>query len=188
MRRFIPALLSALLVAPQALAAQYSTQAPVVTPGERVRVSYPGENNRVGTVISVADDTLAVQWANSSDTARMARERITRLGVSRGMGESNRGARAKIGFAVGGGLGLLIGTVGASPNPECGGSSSCNEFINGFASIIGASLLGGVGALVGAISGGASERWVDVGSSAPRVEVMVPVHRHGTSLGVALAF
>src|SRR5829696_5697809 len=56
-------------LAPHALAAQPATQAWLLTPGARVRVTYPGQSARVGTLVSLAGDTLAVQWANSSDTA-----------------------------------------------------------------------------------------------------------------------
>src|SRR5215218_8691098 len=187
MRRLIPALLSALLITPNALAAQDATQAWLLTPGRRVRVTYAGDNARVGTLVALAPDTLAVQWADGAGTARMSRTRVTRLDVSRGIRPSDRKARAQVGFAVGGGLGLLIGLVSSKSNSQCA-SSTCDDIVNGLATGIGALMLGGIGAAVGAISGGASEDWEDVRLTRPRLGVVIPARAHGTGLGLALAF
>ena len=188
MRRLLPALLSVLLVAPHALAAQDATQAWLLTPGARVRVSYAGQDARVGTLVALAPDTLAVEWADGAGTARMARTRVTRLDVSRGIRGSERGSRAKVGFAVGAGAGLLIGVVSSKSNSECNGSSACDDVVNGLATGIGALMLGGIGAAVGAISGGASEKWENVRLTPPHMGLVIPVRGHGAGLGMALAF
>jgi len=188
MRRLLPALLSILLLAPYALAAQDAAQAWLLTPGARVRVSYAGERARVGTLVALAPDTLEVQWADGAGIARMARTRVARLAVSRGIRESERGSRAKVGFAIGGGLGLLIGMVSSKSNSQCEISTTCDDIANGLATGIGALMLGGIGAAVGAISGGASENWEDVRLTPARVGVVMPARGHGTGIGLALAF
>ena len=188
MRRVFPALLSVFLVAPLALEAQDSSRDGLLTPGARVRVAYAGEDARIGTLIALAPDTLTVQWANGAGTARMARTRVTRLGVSRGLRESNKASRAKVGFGVGAGLGLLIGAVSSSPNSQCGGSSACDDAVNGIATVIGAGMLGGVGAAVGAISGRGSEKWEDVPLTPPGMQVVIPSVGRSTSVGLALTF
>jgi hypothetical protein len=172
-----------LLVAPHALPAQDATQAWLLTPGARVRVAYAGQDTRVGTLVSLADDTLAVQWLNSTDTARMARARVTRFGVSRGMRPSDRGARAKVGMIVGAGGVLLIAK--ASGSADSGGMEGIAE---GLGVVMGAALAGGVGALIGAATGGPSEEWEDVSLARPHVRLMVPTRNHGPGIGLALRF
>ena len=188
MRRLLPVLLGILLTAPRALEAQDSTQDGFPTPGSRVRVAYAGDDSRIGTLIALSPDTLTVRWANGSGTARMARTRVTRLGVSRGMREGSKARRAKIGFGVGAGLGLLIGVTSARPNSECAGSRDCDTAINGFTTIVGAAMLGSVGAAAGAIAGRASEKWEDVLPTPPSMRVVMPTVGRTTSVGLALAF
>jgi hypothetical protein len=183
MRRLFAALLFALPVAPHALAAQSAT-AWGVTPGARVRVSYAGQDARVGTLVSLTDDTLAVQWANNTDTARMARARVTQFGVSRGIRPSNRGARAKIGMMVGAGGVLLIAK--ASGAADSGGS--LGDLADGLAVGMGAMLAGGAGALIGAATGGPSEEWEDVSLTTPRVGNVVPSLNHGPGIDSTKAF
>jgi hypothetical protein len=187
MRRLLPVLLSVLLVAPCALAAQDATQAWLLTPGRRVRVAYAGDGARIGTLIELAADTLAVQWENGAGTARMARTRVNRLDVSRGMRGSERGSRAKVGFAVGAGLGLLIGYVSSKSDDNCAAGDAC-DIASGLATGIGALMLGGIGAGIGAISGRASESWENVPLSPSRMGLVVPVRGHGAGVGLALAF
>ena len=183
MRRLLAALATALFLVPCALPAQPATQAWLLTPGARVRVSYPGEKERIGTLIALTADTVTVQWTNRSDTARMARERVTAFGVSRGMRASSRGSRAKVGMIVGAGSVLLLATVS-----ETDDSGSLTAFTEGLATILGATVAGGVGALVGASTGGPSEDWEDVRLQKPRVGVVLPTRSHGAGVGVALAF
>ena len=183
MLRLLAALLFALPVAPHALAAQSPTQAWLLTPGARVRVAYAGQDARVGTLVSLTDDTLAVQWANNTDTARMARARVTHLGVSRGIRPSNRGARAKLGMIVGAGGVLLIAEASGS-----GGSGGLEEISEGLATLMGAALAGGVGALIGAATGGPSEKWEDVSLTTPRVGQVIPSPNHGPGIGLAPTF
>jgi hypothetical protein len=186
MRPLLLALLGFLLLAPHALAAQDATQAWLLAPGRRVRVAYAGEDARIGTLIALAPDTLAVEWANGGGTARMARTRVTKLDVSRGMRPGEKGSRAKVGFAVGAGLGLLIGAVSSKSNSDCVGV--CDDVASGHATGIGALLLGGIGAAVGAVSGRASEHGENVPLSPPPVGMVIPARRHGPSIGLALAF
>ena len=187
MCRSLPALVSALLLAPSILMAQDITEHPLLTPGARVRVTYAGDKPRVGTLIALAPDTVAVQWEQGGGTARMARTRVTRLDVSNGFRSSNRGERAKIGFVIGGGAGLLIGALSSKSNPQCM-SSTCDDVVNGLATVMGAALLGGVGAAVGAVSGGGSERWENARLLPPRVGVTIPARGSVRSVGLALAF
>jgi hypothetical protein len=177
-----------LLVAPCALPAQDATQAWLLTPGRRVRVAYAGDGARIGTLIELAADTLAVQWENGAGTARMARTRVNRIDVSRGMRGGDKGSRAKVGFAVGAGLGLLIGAVSSKSNDGCAGSDSCDDIVNGLATGIGALMLGGIGAGIGAISGRASESWENVPLSPSRMGLVVPVSGRGAGVGLAVGF
>jgi hypothetical protein len=192
MRRPLPALFSALLLgtllaAPHLLAAQDVIENPLLARGARVRVTYAGEDARVGTLVALAPDTLTVEWEKGGGTARMARTRVTRLDVSHGIRSPNKAHRAKIGFAIGAGLGLAIGAVSSKSNPECS-SRTCDGIVNGLATVIGAGLLGGVGAAVGAVSGRASERWENARLLPPSVGLVVPARGHGTSVGLALVF
>ena len=187
MRRLLAALLSALLVAPPMLAAQDVIENPLLTPGARVRVTYAGERARIGTLVALAPDTLAVEWENGG-VARMARTRVTRLDVSHGVRSGNKADRAKIGFVIGAGLGLAIGAVSSKSNSECASSIACEDLAHGIATVMGAAMLGGVGAAVGAISGRASERWENARLLPPRIGVVVPARGRGRSLGLALAF
>ena len=150
-----------------------------------MRVTYPGENGRTGTLVALSADTLSVQWENSADTARMARGRVTRFGVSRGMRQGDRGARAKIGFVVGAGAVILIDEVNSNGSKSNGG---LEDLADGFATIFGALLAGGVGALVGAATGGPSETWEDVRLAQPQIGVVLPTRSHGAGLGLRLAF
>src|SRR5829696_1417676 len=56
MHRLLTALLIVLPIAPHVLAAQPATQAWLLTPGARVRVTYPGQSARVGTLVSLVGD------------------------------------------------------------------------------------------------------------------------------------
>lgn len=193
MRRPLPALLSALLLgtlltAPQVLAAQDVIENPLLTRGARVRVTYAGDDPRIGTLVALAPDTLAVEWENGGGTARMARSRVTRLDVSHGIRSGNKAERAKIGFAVGAGLGLAIGALSSRSNSQCASSVACEDIAHGLATVMGAAMLGGVGAAVGAVSGRASERWENARLLPARMGVVIPARGHGTSLGLALAF
>jgi len=183
MHRLLTALLIVLPIAPHVLAAQPATQAWLLTPGARVRVTYPGQSARVGTLVSLVGDTLAVQWANSSDTARMARARVTQFDVSRGIRSSDRGARAKVGMIVGAGGVLLIAKVSGT-----GDSGGLEDIATGLGVAMGAALAGGVGALIGAATGGPSEEWEDVSLTRPRVGLVAPTRNHGPGISLALRF
>jgi hypothetical protein len=183
MRRLLAALLFVLPVAPHALAAQPATQAWLLRPGARVRVTYAGQAARVGTLVSLTDDTLAVQWVNNTDTARMARARATRIAVSRGIRPSSRAARAKIGMIVGAGGVLLLAE--ASGGDDTGNLAELSE---GLMTMMGAALAGGVGALIGAATGGPSEEWEDVSLTTPRVGLVTPSRDHDPGIGSAPTF
>ena len=187
MLRLLTALLGVLLVGPHALAAQDATQDPLLAPGARVRVAYAGEDARIGTLIALAPDTLSVEWPDGG-IARMARSRVTRLDVSRGIRQANKAERAKIGFAIGAGLGLAIGALSSSSSSDAECPSSLCGIAEGFATVIGAGMLGGVGAAVGAVSGRGSERWENARLASARVGVIIPVRTHAKSLGLALTF
>ena len=184
MRRLFPALLSVLLLAPHVLAAQDATQAWLLTPGARVRVTYADQDSRVGTLVALVEDTLAVRWVNSADTARMARARVTKFAVSRGMRPSDRGTRAKVGMLVGAGGVLLIAK--ASGAADSGGG--LGDLADGLAVGLGAVLVGGVGALIGAATGGPSEQWEDVSLTRRRVGLVVPTPNQSPSTDLALMF
>ena len=188
MRRMLAALLIVLSVVPHAVEAQDATHAWLLTPGARVRISYPGSDPRVGTLVALTADTVAMQWADRTDTARFARAGMSRLAVSRGIRERDRGTGARVGFAVGAGLGVLVGVVSNKPNPQCGGSRTCDNSINGLATAIGATLAGGVGALMGAVTARTTEKWEDVRLAQPRLNLVAPGKGHGTGVGMTMSF
>jgi len=179
MRRLLPVLLVGLFMLPQALAGQS------IVPGNRVRVTHPGEGTRVGTVVALTADSLEVRFAGRSDASHMSLDQVSRVDVSRGK-ERRVLRRAGVGFLVGAGVGAVTGAISESQcEPEtdfiCLGADG--------GALLGGVLLGAVGGVVGAIAGLApSERWERVHVERPRIGIIAPATGNGRGLGLALSF
>jgi hypothetical protein len=188
MRRLLAALLLALPAAPHSLAAQDATQAWLLTPGARVRVTYPGSEGRVGTLVALTADTVELQWADRTDTARFARAGMSRLAVSRGVQHRDRAGSARTGFLIGAGIGVLVGVTDSGSEPGCAGSEACNDAITGLVTVIGATMFGTVGALIGAVSARTTEKWETIRLAQPRLNVVMPSAGRGAGVGVGMTF
>jgi hypothetical protein len=179
MRRLLSVLLVGLFTIPQSLAAQS------VVPGSRVRVTHPGEGTRVGTVVSLTADTLAVRFAGRSDAALMSLDQVSRVDVSRGS-ERRVLRRAGVGFLVGAGGGAVFGAIAES---QC---DPATDFIclgaDGGA-LLGGLFFGAVGGIVGAVAGLVpSERWEHVPVERRRIGIVTPATSSRKGLGLAIAF
>lgn len=120
MSRIITAALTALVVVCAASAngsAQSATRAvrgdqtsDLMTPGARVRVKLPGEHAWMGTLVSVAGDTLLVRGASAAETTLVRFSQVTQLDVSAGLRRSRHLVRnTVIWTAAGAFVGWQIG-------------------------------------------------------------------------------
>lgn len=174
------------LSAPVALAQEAPTPRPdaagtartaLVQQGDlvRIRADALGERRREARVMAVRSDTLVLQgrtgpgrtWA----TTRVPVSEIRTLDVAMGT-KSNAWHGAKVGGAVGGGLGLLFGLLAYSEGQSCSGDWFCLEY---GPEIIPAATIGGVfwGGLLGLGIGALSHspRWVPVAPDVLAVDV-----------------
>ena len=152
-------------------------------PGSRVRVTQPGEGTRVGTVVQVTADSLEVRFEHRSLPTHMAVGRVTRLDVSLGK-ERRVMQRGQIGFLVGGGIGAALGALAES---DCEASGACMGAST--SALLGGTFFGSVGGVIGMITGlSPSERWERVSLERRRVSLVAPAGRHGSRLGLSLAF
>jgi hypothetical protein len=179
MSRLFSVALAGLVLAPQMLIAQ----APVA--GERIRVRQAGEASRVGTLVALANDTLAVRWANDSATARLPIGQVSQLEVSRG---SQRRVMSRLGrgFMIGAGAGAVLGGVGGAME-DCEGELFCVGPAGG--ALIGGVVFGATGAVIGALTGLApSERWERARLDPRRVTLLLPTRIERKGIGLAVAF
>jgi hypothetical protein len=186
MRRLLAELLTMLLAANHVVAAQDATSDSQLGPGARVRVAYLGESARIGTLIALAPDTLVVRWADGAEPARLARAGVMRLDVSRGTRAVDRGQRAKYGFYIGAGIGLLLGAAIPQKNEGCD-YSVCDD-LDDLATGVTSLMLGGVGAAVGAATGRGADIWENVRLTPPRVGLVLPARGQGTGVSLSFAF
>ena len=97
-RALISALVGSISFGSSATAQEGMPRAAVMS-GARVRVTYPGINRRVGTLVALNRDTLVARW-ESGATSRMALRRVAELDISAGRfplmraGAKDGGARA----------------------------------------------------------------------------------------------
>jgi len=175
---FVLALAGSLLFG-SSVSAQYGMPRAAVMGGVRVRVTYPGMRRRVGRLVSLDRDTLAVRW-ESGVTSRMALARVTEVDISMGRFPSpTHGAKVGAGLGLAGGLILSIATGrGAGVTAGC------------------ASLGASVGAAVGMVR--PRDTWRPLSGTEPRrgwqnrwpwrVGLVPSPLRTGTHAGLSLAF
>jgi hypothetical protein len=181
------ALLAAALVPGSATAQDASPAgaASAVAPGARVRVTSPGGEPRVGTLVALTPDTLVARWA-AGDSGAVALAQVTGLEVSRGL-RARPWQGAGYGLLTGAGIGGVIGLVSYR---GCGGRDNCIESGNAGTNAAAAALvIGAAGALVGGVVGALSrsEAWQPV-AAGRRVRLAAPPAGRGVVAGAALAF
>ncbi len=179
MRPQLAALLVGLFMVPAALVGQ------TVPAGSRVRVTDPREGTRVGTVVQLAADTLAISFDGRADDAYLPLRQVTRLDVFRGT-EQHILSRTGLGLLIGAGVGAAVGAAG---DDGCGSRSGEFCMGEGFGATVGAVLLGGLGGVIGFLLGLApSDKWERVPLEQSRVGIITPRRGHGGGVGIALAF
>lgn len=165
-----PLLLAAALCAPRGeLPAQQRTS---VQPGDRVRVTAPELNRRIGTVVAVRADTLVFRARDADGPLSLSIPLVSRLEVARGRHSPFKGA------LIGAGAGALAGFGAAAAiaaDPEACRVSDCltGRDVAAFFVWVGATAAGTLG---GALLAASTERWVAVplASLAPAGAVTLP--------------
>jgi hypothetical protein len=186
---------AALLSSTTPLFAQATTS---LATGTRVRVTSLAANliQDRGTIAASEGDTVffhpdsAAHCDTSCPAVRLTPDELDRLEVYKGRSPV-RGAL--VGGAVGGVAGLIVDLVMLEPNvcdddqqPGLDAAGKC-----GGEAIAGPIIAGGVGALAGVLVGaaiGVGERWHDVRSVTPLVDVALTPTRHGIALTLRAAF
>jgi hypothetical protein len=169
--RFIRTLYTAALMVPTlALAQSTPSGSWPIAAGSRVRILSPvlGDQAQTGSVVSATSDTLVFLPHKTSNSTPIGTPNIVRLDVSTGT-HSNKLKGALLGFALGAGVGAVIGSATYHPCNNCfdilgrGGNIAAG-------SVVGA-LIGTAGGMV--IGSRPSDSWVTV--PVPRRQVAVPV-------------
>ena len=169
---FRAALIAAVLLASPILS--LATQAaPVLAPGDRVRVRtgpWSVSEPLVGTVVEEEGDSLRLLVAGQRTPVALALAKLQEIEISRGRhSHSNAGQGALIGLGIGSlaGAGLGVALWSSPPSPPCKPTAPFNfcglDFgvSSGQAALVGGVLFGALGAGLGALvgSGTHSERW-----------------------------
>ncbi len=177
MRQQLAALLVSALMIPRLVSGQ------AVLPGDRVRLSHPGEGTRTGTVVALTADTLEVRFEGRTEPAHLPLAQLTRLDVSRGR-EPGKRSGAGVGFLLGaaiGGIGGAVSSTDCSANDFCAGP--------GPSALMGALVLGGVGALIGrGYYMAPFEKWEPVSLERRRVSLVAPSGSNKRGVGLRIAF
>lgn len=162
-------LLAALWASGSGLRAQ---QPASVQPGERVRVTAPELNRRIGRVVAVRADTLVFQARGTDEPVPLPVPSVSRLEVVRGRHSPFKGA------LIGTGAGALAGYGAAAAmvaDQDACDTSDCltGRDVAAFFVWVGATAAGAVG---GALLAADTERWVSVplSSLAPAGAVTLP--------------
>ena len=177
MRRQIAVFVVAVLVLPQFISAQ------TLTPGSRVRVSYPDGGSRTGSVVALTADTLELRATGSGYSTRLPLVEVSQLEVSRGTKRHPRYA------GVGALIGVTVGAVGgfAAGEDDCAKKWVCISRPGG--ALIGGAILGATGGVIGLIAGAIpSESWERVSVAQRRVSFVTPRESHGQGVGLRLEF
>ena len=168
--RFMSTLCAVALMTPVAgLAQMAAPDDPQVDVGSRVRVAAPvfgTKAKQVGTVVSVAPDTVALRFEANAPIRSLAVSDITSLEVARGK-HTRKAKGALWGSLIGAGVGGVLGYA-LYEEPKCSTDAffGCINFTVGPTSkgsnaMVSAVAGGLVGALVGALAGGrATDTWV----------------------------
>lgn len=125
----------------------------------RVRVEGTGQPWVVGQLLALSDDSVRLRAEGPSDSMALGIPSLAKFEVSRGRrGQAGRGA--KLGAAVGGVAGLILG---AATYEECDGCIAPDPGRGGTAllgGVLGAAFGLGIGALIG--RGVQAEQWAPV--------------------------
>jgi hypothetical protein len=166
--RFISTLCAAALMTPVAGLAQMAARDPQVDVGSRVRVAAPvfgTKAKQVGTVVSVATDTVVLRLGATIPGRSLAISDITSLEVARGK-HTRKAQGALLGTLLGAGVGGILGYA-LYEEPQCSNEGfGCFSFTIGPTSkgsntVVSAVAGGLVGALVGTLVGQrATDTWV----------------------------
>lgn len=128
-----------------------------VSPGERVRVTAPDFQRRVGTVVAVRADTLVFQARGAELPVPLSIPDVSRLQVARGRQSPIRGALIGSGVGALAGYGIAAALVAGE---ECDASDCLGpREIAAFFVWAGATVTGAIG---GALIAAQTERWVSV--------------------------
>ena len=158
--RFTRTLYTAILMVPTlALAQSTPSGSWPVAAGSRVRILSPalGDQAQTGSVVSATSDTLVFLPHKTSNSTAVSTPNIVRLDVSSGT-HTNKLKGALLGFALGAGVGAIIGSATYKPCSNCfdmfgrGGNIAVGSFAG--------SMIGLSGGWV--IGSRASDSWVPV--------------------------
>jgi hypothetical protein len=158
--RFIRTLYTAALMVPTLAMAQNAPSGSwPIAAGSRVRILSPvlGDQEQTGSVVSATSDTLIFLPHKTSNSTAIGTPNIVRVDVSTGT-HSNKLKGALLGFALGAGVGAVIGSATYHPCNNCfdilgrGGNIAAG-------SVVGA-LVGTAGGMV--IGSRPSDSWVPV--------------------------
>ena len=188
-RSLVAGALLAAARAPAMAAAQGASPAGtnvVVAPGSRVRVRSLGAAPRVGTLLDLGADSVAVRWAHG-DSIRMPLADVDTLEVSRGLRRHTwRGVG--LGLLAGAGVGFVMGYRSYD---ACESATDCIPWGGrGISAAAGAIVIGAAGAVVGGVIGSLlrTEAWKPVALGPQRVGLAFPSRGPRRGLGVAVAF
>lgn len=169
--RFKSTLCAVALMTPAAgLAQMAAPEDPRVDVGSRVRVAAPVFGTRakqVGTVVSVAPDTVVLRLGATVPSRSLAISDITSLEVTRGK-HTRKAMGALLGTLIGAGVGGILGYA-LYEEPKCSsdafwaciGPLTVGPTSKGSNAMVSAVAGGLVGALVGTLVGGrATDTWV----------------------------
>jgi hypothetical protein len=157
--RFIRTLYTAALMVPTLTSAQNTPSSWPIPAGSRVRILSPviGDQAQTGSVISATSDTLVFLPNKTSNSTAISTPNIVKLDVSTGT-HSNKLKGAMLGFALGAGVGALIGSATYHP------CSNCFDILGRGGAIAAGSVVGSLVGLAGGMIIGSrpSDSWVSV--------------------------
>jgi len=183
LRNFFIVAACTLFIAPFAQAQDTS----LLGAGTRVKLVTPAleEAQQIGTVVSATRDTITFRADIYPVTRTFAVSDITAFEVSGGK-QTHRGRDALFGFAIGGGVGALVGVASYKKQDPNGCFIFC-ETRSGDA--IGGGVLGGLaGTVIGAFIVGSldkTERWIPLRKTA---SIFIAPTRGGAQLALSAHF
>lgn len=187
-------LLTAALAAVVLPAAPLDAQRGGIEPGSRVRITAPGLDKEVGSVLRVRGDTLLLEYAASRlergrrvrlvDTTAVLVPTITRLELSTGR-RSNIDKGVRNGLLIGAGIGLGLGIALAADD-------EANDFVCDGAGCVASGVAGGAlwGLLIGLAIGAFSSRdeWRPVMAQPTAPVALIPTPDGRLLLSAAITF
>ena len=148
--RFIRTLYTAALMVPTIAWSQETTSRSwPIAAGSRVRILSPvtGDQAQTGSVISATSDTLVFLPHKTSTSTAIGTPNIVKLDVSTGT-HSNKLKGALLGFALGAGVGAVIGSETYHPCTNCfdilgrGGAVAAGSIVGALVGVAGGIIIG----------------------------------------------